>query len=314
MGRSRTARVPREEGIKAAKPKPAKAIGLGAEHEDYTAAALNDPIFYYTKTLEHVTHFIEGDLDDATYTGWFRRYYLKKGWQLYTIQDLLKHVSRLGSVCSSNDIKEKTPDLVEAFYQNRKHEETSFNTEINMRKQADKYIKEQELFLIKWYPNKSQATLKWVQKEETTFDMDDMERKERWQYYNSSYVRAEPTEGVPRGNLQKVLLFRNISGADSDFDEGNPKKPLIPRGLESTHRGEHLQDHLSRARYRVVFYSGNPLTYDPETNESAARERLRKFENVRTERFKEKFEMNNAWMKGLDRDQPAAAEPEPMVQ
>ena len=69
---------------------------------------------------------------------------------MYTIQDLLKHVSRLGSVCSSNDIKEKTPDLVEAFYQNRKHEETSFNTEINMRKQADKYIKEQELFLIKW--------------------------------------------------------------------------------------------------------------------------------------------------------------------
>ncbi|KAH9220502.1 hypothetical protein DL95DRAFT_433096 [Leptodontidium sp. 2 PMI_412] len=321
----------REEGVKAAKSKPAKAIGLVAEQENYTAAALNDPIFYYTKTLEHVVHFIEGDIDDAIYTSWFRKYYLKKGWQLYTIQDHLKHISRLGAVCSSNDIKEKTPDLVDAFYQNRKHEETSFNTEINMRKQADKYIKEQELFLIKWYPNKSQATLKWVQKEETTFDMDDMERKERWQYYNSSYVRAEPTEGVPRGNLQKVLLFRNISGADSDFDEGNPKKPLIYH--------EDLNLRIEVNTYKIIyrepgtewfFYSGNSLTYDPETNESSARERLRKFENVRTERFKEKFEMNNAWMKGLDRDevakvnndfrkwidgdQPAATEAEAMVQ
>ncbi|CZT47049.1 related to transcription regulatory protein [Rhynchosporium secalis] len=295
----------REEGTKAAKAKPAKAIGLITDFEDHTAAALNDPNFYYNKTLENVAHFIEGDLDDANYQGWFRRYYLKKGWQLYTIQDLLKHISRLGAICSSNDIKEKTPDLLDAFYQNRKHEETSFNTEINMRKQADKYVKEQELFLIKWYPNKSQATLKWVQKEETTFEMDDMERKERWQYYNSSYVRVDATEGVPRGSLQKSLLKRNRR-PDGDFDESISKRPLIHH--------EELNLRIEVNTYKIIyrepgteyfFYSGNPMTYDPITDESSTRERLRKFENVRTDRFKEKFEMNNAWMKGLDRDEVA---------
>lgn len=136
--------------------------------------------------------------------------------------------------------------------------------------------------------------------------MDDMERKERWQYYNSSYVRQEPTEGVPRINLQKVLLFRNISGADSDYEEGNPKKPLI--------YNEELNLRVDVNTYKIIyrapgaewfFYSGQPLTYDPKTKESATRERLRKFENVRNERFKEKFEMNNAWMKNLDRDEVA---------
>ncbi len=136
--------------------------------------------------------------------------------------------------------------------------------------------------------------------------MDDMERKERWQYYNSSYIRQEPTEGVPRGNLQRALLFRNLAGVDGDFDESNPKRPLIYK--------EELNLRVDVNTYKIIyrepgeewfFYSGNPLTFDPKTKESAARERLRKFENVRTERFKEKFEMNNAWMKGRDRDEVA---------
>ena len=50
-------------------------------------------------------------------------------------------------------------------------------------------------------------------------------------------------------------------------------------------------------------YTDKPLTYDPKTKTSAARERLQKFEDARRDRFKEKFEMNNRWMKGLNHDQ-----------
>ncbi len=140
----------REEGIKAAKPKPARDIGLISDPDNFSIAATRDHTFYYTKTLEYIAQFIEGEMDETTYQTWFRRYYLKKGWQLYTVQDLLKSICRLGSVCSTLDVKEKTPDLLEQFYRNRQLEETSYNAEINARKQADKYIKDQELFLIKW--------------------------------------------------------------------------------------------------------------------------------------------------------------------
>jgi len=175
-----------------------------------------------------------------------------------------------------------------------------------MRKQADKYIKDGELFLIQWYPKKSEATVQWIQRDETTFDLDDMEQKERWQYYISSYVRIEPTEGVPRNRLHKSLLTRNLPSVDVEAeDSNNQPKPLV--------WSEDLTLRICVNSYKIVyknpgieyFIYGNKPLGDSKPKESAARERLRKFENVRNERFKEKFEMNNRWMKGLDRDEVA---------
>lgn len=145
--------------------------------------------------------------------------------------------------------------------------------------------------------------IRWVQKDETTLNMNEMELKERWQYYVSSYVRQEPTEGVNRLKLRPSVLKRNTDATDTD---NNMKQPLS--------FNEELNLRIDVKSFKIIYrppgtdwfiYSGNSLTTDPQTKESAARTRLRKFENARTERFKEKFEMNNAWMKGLDRDDVA---------
>lgn len=139
------------EGDRAREDKPARAIGLLDEKNDYYAPVNGES--YYIKTLALVEDFITGDLEEAKYQDFLRHYYLQKGWQLYTIVDLLKSLCRLGAVCSTTDTKEKTPDLIEQFYRDRESKETSFNTEINLRKQADKYIKDGELFSIKWVSN-----------------------------------------------------------------------------------------------------------------------------------------------------------------
>ncbi|EKD18444.1 hypothetical protein MBM_03437 [Drepanopeziza brunnea f. sp. 'multigermtubi' MB_m1] len=306
-----------EEGKVTAKDKPARLLGLISDADNFHISAEEDrakngkdsSIFYYKKTLEHVAVFIEGEMDESQYQNWLRRYYLKKGWQLYTVQDLLKSICRFGSVCSGSENKEKTPDLIELFYSDRRLEETTYKNEINLRKQADKFVKEQELFLISWVPSKKpaeslgRADIKWVQKDETTLNMNEMERKERWQYYVSSYVRTEPTEGVNRQRLQKSVLQRNTQATDN---ETNMKQPL--------RYTEQLNLHIDVKTFKIIYrppgtdcfiYSGNPLTTDPKTKESAARVRLQKFENIRNERFREKFEMNNNWMKGLDHDEVA---------
>lgn len=137
-----------EEVHRSKMKKAAKEIGLLEERNDYFGDDNGDS--YYTKTLSLVEDFITADIDETKYQDFLRHYYLKKGWQLYTIADLLKTLCKLGSTCSSLDTKEKTPDLIAQFYHNRELKETSFNTEINLRKQAEKYIKEGELFLIKW--------------------------------------------------------------------------------------------------------------------------------------------------------------------
>ena len=154
------------------------------------------------------------------------------------------------------------------------------------------------------FPKKNEATVQWLTRDETTFDLDDMQQKERWQYYISSYIRIEPTEGVPRSHLHKSVLTRNLPSSDAESEDNTASpKPIV--------FNEELTLRICVNTYKIIYknpgseyfiYTNKPLTYDPKTKESTARERLRKFENLRNERAKEKFEMNNRWMRGLDRD------------
>ena len=147
--------------------------------------------------------------------------------------------------------------------------------------------------------------MQWIMRDETTFDLDDMERMERWQYYTSSYVRVELTEGIPRNHLHKTILTRNLPSADAEIDETG----VLPKPLAYD---EDLSLRICVNTYKMLYkypgseyfiYTDKTLTTDPTTNTSAARERLRKYEDARTQRFKEKFEMNNAWMKNLNHDE-----------
>jgi paired amphipathic helix protein Sin3a len=136
------------EGKRAKVAKPAKEIGLLDDQTEYYGLAPGEG--YYGRTLTMIEDFIIGDLEETKFQDFLRHYYLKKGWQLYTVMDLLKSLCRQAVVCSSNDSKERTPDLIEQFYHDKESKETSFNAEINLRKQADKYIKDGELFVIRW--------------------------------------------------------------------------------------------------------------------------------------------------------------------
>lgn len=138
----------RAEGVRARTHKPANDVGLLDDKIDIFGLKAGET--YYRRTMLLVEDFLISDVDEPTYQDILRQCYLKKGWQLYTVIDLLKHLCRNGATCSAIDAKEKTPDLLAQFYNDRLSLETSFNTEINLRKQADKYIKEGELYLIKW--------------------------------------------------------------------------------------------------------------------------------------------------------------------
>lgn len=141
-----------------------------------------------------------------------------------------------------------------------------------------------------------------------------MERMERWQYYTSSFVRIEPTEGVDRRFMRKSVLTRNVPGSDADSDDLVVKRKALVSNEDLTLR---ICVNTAKIVYKEPgseyfiwtdkpMISGDvPMVADDSTEKpvSAARERLRKHEEARTEKFKEKFEMNNPWMKGLEQAQ-----------
>ncbi|RWA12585.1 hypothetical protein EKO27_g2541 [Xylaria grammica] len=263
--------------------KPAKELGITVNEINYFDE--NDPASFWPKTVELIEDYITGEIDENRYQEVFRHYYLKKGWKLYTILDLLKTLCRLSLTCTTS----------------RQQEETSYQTEISARKFAEKCIKDGDMFVICWFPNKREATVRWLQKDETTFYMDELERRERWQYYISSYIRVEPTEGVSRDRLRKTVLARNLPSNDADSDDGNAPKPLkFDEGL--TLRICLNSNKIAWEKDTSEYFIYN-LSPENEEEKKKADEHAQAVTEHRKQLFREKMFMNNAWMRGLRQDE-----------
>lgn len=131
------------------RPRPARDIGFTDNHMAFFGDN-EDSSAYWPKTLELIEDYITGEVDESRYQDVLRHYYLKNGWKLYTIQDLLKTLCRLALTCSSTDVKEKTPDLIQQYLISREKKETSYQTEISARKFAEKCVKDGDVFVLCW--------------------------------------------------------------------------------------------------------------------------------------------------------------------
>jgi paired amphipathic helix protein Sin3a len=298
--------------------KPAKELGILVNEVNYFDE--NDPASFWPKTVELIEDYITGEIDESRYQEVLRHYYLKKGWKLYTILDLLKILCRLSLACTSSDVKEKTPDLIQQFLNSRQQEETSYQTEISARKFAEKCIKDGDMFVISWVccdrvsvrwvllanidvqiPSKREAAVRWLQKDETTFYMDEMEFRDRWQYYISSYMRVEPTEGISRTRLRKTVLARNLPSNDTDSDDGNAPKPLkYDEGLIL--RICLISNKIIWEKDTSEYFIYN-LAPEGEEEKRKVEEHAQAVTEHRRQLFREKMVMNNAWMRGLRQDE-----------
>ena len=117
-----------------------------------------------------------------------------------------------------------------------------------------------------------------------------------WKYYVSSFFRVEPTEGVDRDKMHRVVLARNQKVWDSDSQDGSIREPLS----------------FSEGLGAKICANTSKMFYDPNTSDwfiyterpfEGTRARLQKAEDDRTERFREKFVLNSTWMKGMTHEE-----------
>jgi paired amphipathic helix protein Sin3a len=140
--------------------------------------------------------------------------------------------------------------------------------------------------------------VRWLQREETTFYMDEMKLQQRWQYYISSYIRVEPTEGVPRSKLSRTVMPRNLPSLD---DETTIPKPAS--------YDENLVISICLKSTQMVWGadSSEGFRYEntPGGKEDAktVQELARGTGASRKSKMAAKFVMNNAWMKDLSQEE-----------
>lgn len=147
------------------------------------------------------------------------------------------------------------------------------------------------------FPEESKATVRWLQRDETTFHTDDMKLRERWQYYISSFIRVEPTEGIPRGRLQKSVLTRNLPSGDAESDDSASPKLLSYE--------EALSVSICLRSSKMVWEPGTSeyFVYDQAAKtaeQRARRERVtRALGSLRERELDRKFVHNPSWAKDM---------------
>lgn len=148
------------------------------------------------------------------------------------------------------------------------------------------------------FPDKDEATARWLQKDDTTFNVAEMDIGDRWQYYVSSWARNEPTEGIQRSRMQKAMLTRNFSSGDSESDCELQPKPLYYRDT--------LALKICVNTSKIIYDSGaNYATYKVKndgTEERAKRQETLEAAMEDRKKFVEKMAMNGPWMKNLSQD------------
>lgn len=129
--------------------------------------------------------------------------------------------------------------------------------------------------------------------------MDELKQKERWQYYISSYMSVEPTEGVPRSRLQKTVLARNLPAGEDKSDEGHIPKPLA--------YVEGLAHKICLNSLKMVYKEGTSecFVYDQSAVDEEARARralvIKAHQHRRKQWMREKYVLNSKWMKDMNR-------------
>lgn len=129
-------------------PKPADGLGIQdrkpSEYFGKTGPGAN----YYRQTLAMCESVARGDMEAATLEETLRRFYLQKGWQLYNFDKVTSATLRFATSILTSDNKDKSLDIINLFYKDRKEDETTHDAELMYRKQVEKLSKDGDIYRI----------------------------------------------------------------------------------------------------------------------------------------------------------------------
>ena len=115
-----------------------------SEYFDNTSSAAN----YYQQILKMCEGVLQRSIEMSRLEDTLRRFYLYHGHQLYGFDKLVVAVTKFAGQCIINDVKDRSNDIVNLFYANRKELQTTHQKEIDYRKAAEKSAKDGEIYRI----------------------------------------------------------------------------------------------------------------------------------------------------------------------
>ena len=103
---------------------------------------------YYRQIWAMCESLVRKEIETSALEETLRRFYLQKGWQLYNFDKLLSSTLRFVMSILVSDNKDKSLDIVNLFYKDRKEDETTHDAELLYRKQVEKLSKDGDIYRI----------------------------------------------------------------------------------------------------------------------------------------------------------------------
>ncbi|KAL8949911.1 MAG: hypothetical protein Q9222_004024 [Ikaeria aurantiellina] len=251
---------------------------------------------YYHQVVTMCEDVIRQKVEMSHLEETLRRFYMMKGWQLYTFDKMIAAITRFAMQIILSDNKDKSLEIVNLFYNDRAREETTHDAEIIYRKQVDKFTKDADIFRISYTPRMRQATISIFKKDDPTFSADAMEASKQWAYYISSFGMREATEGVPVEKMHWPYLRRNLPSNEMSEEELN--KTYLPALSD-----EKLVARINPETYRIAFNDAS--TADRWLHRPQVQVRgltgMKEAVDDRRRGFREKFGARSTWMKDMSK-------------
>ena len=105
---------------------------------------------YYRQTVGLIEEVLKSELDLSSLEEMLRRFYIESGWQLYQFEKLLGALLRFALQILVSDNKDKSLDIINLFYKDRKEDETTHNTELTYRKRVQGFVREGDMYRIRY--------------------------------------------------------------------------------------------------------------------------------------------------------------------
>ncbi|QDS68319.1 hypothetical protein FKW77_010685 [Venturia effusa] len=248
----------------------------------------------YSQMLGLFEQLIRGDIEMSFLEEALRRYYLQDGWQLYSLDKLLGSVARFAISMLAPDPREKTTELLSLFKKDRaRGKETSYEEDMNYRRQADKHLATApETFRITYDEEEHAVEIQLFKPNDPTHDPTSMSMADIWKSYISCYESRAPTEGVQHHRHPSYPYLRRTYRQQWGEDQAGASQ-LDP----GEHTSDTLQFRVGMKDYKLIFdaeTSETVVTTWSKTSDAEVNQEAEKRGAIAAE----SFQANSEWMKG----------------
>jgi paired amphipathic helix protein Sin3a len=293
--------------------KPAIDLQMVTQGPDYWFYSIDGKQTYYQQVLRLCQEVVAGTMESSHLEETLRRYYIKTGWQLYSVERLVSTILRFVMSILGGDPKDKSLEITNLFFRDRERAETTRKQEIQYRKQVERLSKDAEVYRISYVscsasgcrslcdldvtnpgqvPERRLCTIRLFPPEDATFDSDDLDDEARWQYYVASFTMTDATEGVDHSRMNFPYLRRNIAPQNANIESAYQD---VYGSL--AHDESNQKAFISPDSYKILLQGAGGFAREFGVKQKEGSRRTEELD-----RFRDRFMRNTAWMHDQDAD------------